>query len=168
MTCSTALNLFRRLETACLRRLELVVIGDERALELLSHLALTCQSLVSFELHLYRNVVDRHGVLHDPPSLPLTTLATALSAFKGLKVLRLNIEYPLSQVRLMGHSFAYSDTSSRFSEGIARTVALHIPQLQSIGVLGVLDLNIIGWRMWTVGENDGALALTLDCEVTDR
>ncbi|EJD45429.1 hypothetical protein AURDEDRAFT_184853 [Auricularia subglabra TFB-10046 SS5] len=166
LTCKAALTIFRQLETACLWRLELVVLEDSRELDLLSHLAAACPSLVSFELHTYRDISDVHALWNNPPSITMTELATALSSFRALRILRLNIEHPLSQIMFTGRPSI--DASARFGENIARTVVRRVPWLHTIGVFGVMDMGIKGWKVWAVAERDGAVDLDLHAHVWDR
>ncbi|KZW01348.1 hypothetical protein EXIGLDRAFT_830090 [Exidia glandulosa HHB12029] len=95
-----ALQIFSVLQGRHIASLELVVREDAFELEMLARVAEACPTLAWFEFHRYRDVPEDHtgdGRRSTPgEGVPTASLALAFSAFRSLRALRLNLDFPLT------------------------------------------------------------------------
>lgn len=160
LSCTGALSIFRRLRCcAALRHLELVVSEDDNELELLAFLATSCPRLDFFELHCYRNVFEYTELLDAPMAVPLDALSRALSAFRALRVARLNIDLPWTEFTISRYMASGPRDAATFTDTIAHVVAQAVPWLDAVCVLSRHYTGIHEWRMWSVHERAGIVEL---------
>ncbi|EJD37604.1 hypothetical protein AURDEDRAFT_173271 [Auricularia subglabra TFB-10046 SS5] len=156
LSCGDVLSIFRTMpRLAALNHLELVVIEDEHELDLLAYIAGSCSQLASFEFHCYRNVAEYDDLVNAPLAVPLDVLGKALATFRSLRVVRLNIDLPWSEVTISEHYDRWFADGVTYAQTIAQTIAWAVPWLDAVCVLVRDESNLHQWSMWTVDESCG-------------